>query len=268
MNRFWSNWVADDFKRNLSNHLAILPLAATEQHGPHLPLGTDSIIARGLIERADSVLPKKCPAVFLPLQTIGASPEHCDFAGTLSLDWQSAIRIWIGLGESVAGAGVKKLLLITSHGGNMPAMEIAARQLRLNRNMLTACAQWENLGADMCRKVRGSQEPFIDIHGGEFETSLILALRPDLARMRKAENFQSAQTKMKKGNKFLAFHSSPAKLAWAAQDLNKKGVVGRAKEASAQKGEKMLDEMASGFAHLCQEMLKTPAPTRKTDSAR
>src|SRR6201987_409329 len=104
--------------------IAVLPLAATEQHGPHLPLGVDSFIADAYLARVRDLIPADLPVTFLPVQRIGQSDEHVAFPGTLTLSATTVIRAWTEIGESVARAGVKKLVLITSHGGNVSAMEI------------------------------------------------------------------------------------------------------------------------------------------------
>src|SRR6202790_209513 len=98
--------------------IAVLPLAATEQHGPHLPLGTDVMIAEAYLARARQRLAGTDPVTFLPLQPVGISTEHIHYPGTLTLPTDVALKTWMALGESVARAGVRKLVMVTSHGGN------------------------------------------------------------------------------------------------------------------------------------------------------
>lgn len=246
MNHYWQNWRASDFNKNLKSHIAILPLAATEQHGPHLPLATDTLIAKGLIKNVVKKLSPKDKIVFLPVQDIGLSLEHKNFAGTLTADWDSLGKVWLNIGADVFRTGIKKMIFITSHGGNMPLMEIVARQLRMQYNMKIAYTSWEKL---MPTKPT-------DIHGGQFETSIMLALHPELVDKTKLQNFKSESEKLKKQNKLLAFHSSPAKIAWAAEDLNKQGVVGNAKAATSIAGKKYLNSMTNGFITLIKEFSK------------
>src|ERR1700694_5607628 len=129
--REWAEMTWEDFTAaDTSRWIAVLPLAATEQHGPHLPLGVDSFIAEAYLARVRPLVPDDLPVSSLPVQWIGQSEEHVAFPGTLTLSATTVIRAWTEIGESVARAGVKKLVLGTSHGGNVAAMEMVARALR------------------------------------------------------------------------------------------------------------------------------------------
>src|SRR5580692_1326877 len=127
--------------------IAVLPLAATEQHGPHLPLETDVMIAQAYLTRVRERLPDTLPVTFLPIEQIGISTEHTDFPGTLTLAPETALRNWMALGESVARAGVKKLVIVTSHGGNSAAMTLVAQDLRAQRGLFVVTTSWSRLGA-------------------------------------------------------------------------------------------------------------------------
>ena len=116
--------------------IAVLPLAATEQHGPHLPVGTDVMIAQAYLARVRELLADTIPATFLPLQPVGISTEHIDYPGTLTLPTEIALKTWMALGESVARAGLKKLVMVTSHGGNSAAMSLVAQDLRAKYGLL------------------------------------------------------------------------------------------------------------------------------------
>lgn len=246
--KYWSELKTIDFNGNMKNYIAVLPLCATEQHGPHLPLGTDMFIAEGLVERTIQKLKNNDKIIFLPIQNIGVSNEHQDFKGTLSIQWETAGRIWREIAECVHKTGIRKMIVITSHGGNVQMMELVARELRAKYNMKIVCTQWGKLGGDRKNE--------IDIHGGEIETSLMLAMKPELVEMKKTKNFKSKQTKMKKENKILGYHSSVANMNWFAQDLNKEGVVGNAKSASEKIGEKIIEKCVNGFTQLIKEFGK------------
>src|SRR3954463_12482806 len=126
--------------------IAVLPLAATEQHGPHLPLGTDVMIGEAYLARVHELLPASVPATFLPLQPVGISTEHIDYPGTLTLPTDVALKSWMALGESVARAGVRKLVMITSHGGNSAAMALVAQELRAHHQLLVVTTSWPRFG--------------------------------------------------------------------------------------------------------------------------
>src|ERR1700678_3475090 len=126
--------------------IAVLPLAAVEQHGPHLPLGVDSFIAEAYLARVRGILPENLPVTFLPVQRVGVSAEHLSFPGTLTLSATTAIAAWTELGESLARAGLRKLVLVTSHGGNVAAMELVARDLRTRLGMLAITGGWHRFG--------------------------------------------------------------------------------------------------------------------------
>ncbi|MFD0915193.1 creatininase family protein [Pseudahrensia aquimaris] len=245
----WQELKTTDFGQTADNRIAVLPVAAIEQHGPHLPLGTDAIIANGLVDRAITALPDGSPALFLPCLEIGKSTEHGTFPGTLSLSWTTAIKTLLDIGDSIARSGVKKLIIITSHGGNSSSMETAGRELRAKQGMMVVTTAWERLGMERT-------DP-IDIHGGELETSIMLALRPDLVDMEKAEDFKSTQSEMKSNNDHLGFHTSNASISWLAQDLNTNGVVGNAAAATREQGEKHIERSVSGFIKLLEETAKT-----------
>ena len=151
----------------------MLPLAATEQHGPHLPLGTDVMIAQAYLARVRELLPQNIPATFLPIQPVGISTEHVDYPGTLTLPTDVALKSWMALGESVARAGLKKLVMVTSHGGNSAAMTLVAQDLRAKYGLLAVTTGWSRFGAP--EGLFSADELRHGIHGGAVETSIMLA---------------------------------------------------------------------------------------------
>jgi len=231
--------------------IAILPLAAVEQHGPHLPLGVDSFIGEAYLSRVHAVLPDDLPATFLPLQRIGVSVEHVEYPGTLSMSPATAVAAWTEIGESLARAGVRKLVLVTSHGGNVAAMEIVARDLRARFGMLAVTVGWHRFGYP--QEIFSSEEKRHGIHGGDVETSLMLAAHPDKVRADKAANAAPATIAMAKEFKWLG-GSRPAGFAWLTQDLHASGALGDATIATAAKGEAALDHGARAFVELLREV--------------
>jgi creatinine amidohydrolase len=231
--------------------IAVLPLAAVEQHGPHLPLGVDAYIAEAYLARVRKILPETLPVTFLPVQRVGVSAEHLGYPGTLTLSAATAIKAWTEIGESLARAGLRKLLLVTSHGGNVAAMELAARDLRTRLGMLAVTVGWHRFGYP--EGTFSGEERRHGIHGGDIETSLMLAAMPDAVRTEKAAQATPATVAMAREFKWLGAYR-PAGFAWMTQDLNATGAVGDATQASAAKGEAALAHGAQAFVELLGEM--------------
>ena len=249
---FWEEMTTTDFAApDVAQWIAVLPIAAIEQHGPHLPLSTDAAIARGLVSRVAELLPLGIPAVFLPVQAIGKSNEHIDHPGTLTLSWENATTCWLDVGRSVARAGIRKLVIVTSHGGNVQVMEIVARELRLLCGMLVVTTSWSRMGVPVC--LLGDAETSYGIHGGDEETSVMLALYPDLVRMEHAGQFASEQQAFEKEFAKLRGHG-PVQFGWKIGDLNPSGAVGNASAATPDKGRKIIDHQAQGFIDVLRDV--------------
>jgi creatinine amidohydrolase len=197
------------------------------------------------------LLPDNLPVTFLPVQAVGKSNEHISSPGTLTASWESTIRLWLEIGDSVARAGVEKLIVINAHGGNVPMVDIVTRELRVRHDMLAVGTAWSRLGHP--DGVMGPEEGLYGIHGGEVETSIMLHLRPDLVRMDKAKDFRSSQLDFIAAFKHLRAHG-PVQFGWKAQDLNPAGAVGNAAAASAEKGKAVVDFQAAAFVDLCGDV--------------
>lgn len=237
--------------------IAVLPVAAVEQHGPHLPVGVDTCIAEAYLARVRALLPADARVVFLPVQPIGASDEHMAFAGTLTLSPQTALAAFIEIGESVARAGIKKLVIITSHGGNTALIDLAARQLRVRFNMLAVHTAWGRFGYPAA--VFSQAEETHGIHGGDIETSIMLAAYPDLVRREKIANFVPATYAMERDYKYLRA-DFPAGFGWMTEDLHVSGAVGDASLATAEKGEAALEHGALAFVALLSDVARFELP--------
>ena len=251
-NRDWMEMTWQDIAGSeTAGWIAVLPLAAVEQHGPHLPLGVDTFIAEAYLARVRTILPQDLPVTFLPVQRIGVSAEHLAYPGTLTLSSASAIAVWTELGDSLARAGLRKLVMATSHGGNVAAMELVARDLRARLGMLAVTVGWHRFGYP--DGTFSDDEKKHGIHGGDIETSLMLAAQPGTVRMDKAPNATPATIAMAREFKWLGAYR-PVGFAWMTQDLNATGAIGDATLASAEKGEAALKRGAEAFVELLREV--------------
>jgi creatinine amidohydrolase len=257
--RDWTdiNW-AEVEAEAATRWIAVLPLAATEQHGPHLPFATDVMIGEAYLARVRELLPDNIPATFLAIQPIGISTEHIDFPGTLTLSSEAALKEWMALGTSVARAGVKKLVIVTSHGGNSAAMTLVAQDLRAFHGLLTVTTSWSRFGVP--DGLFPAEELRHGIHGGAVETSIMLARYKAHVRESAIADFRSRGIAMEKDYRWLSAHR-PAPFAWQAQDLHPSGAVGNATLASAEKGERLLDHGARAFIELLEDVNKFDANT-------
>ncbi|QOZ50498.1 creatininase family protein [Bradyrhizobium sp. CCBAU 53338] len=250
--RDWTeiHW-ADTGPADASRWIAVLPLAATEQHGPHLPLATDVLIAEAYLARVREVLPAPAPVTFLPVEPVGISTEHIDYPGTQTLPTEIALKRWTGIGEDIARRGVRKLVIITSHGGNSAAMMLVAQDLRAHHKLFVVTTSWSRLsGAD---KLFPPEEVRHGIHGGAVETSIMLARYPEQVRADAIADFPASSVALEKQYHWLSTQR-PAPFAWQAQDLNASGAVGNATLAVPAKGEQLIDQGARAFCELLAEV--------------
>ena len=250
--RYWHDMTTADFRDgDTASWIAVLPVAAIEQHGPHLPVFTDACVAEGMVARTIASLPDDLPATFLPRQSVGKSNEHISSPGTLTLSWETLTRTLLDLGDSVARAGVRKLVLVNSHGGNVPVLDIVARELRVRHDMLAVASAWSRFGHP--EGLFADEEFLYGIHGGDVETSMMLHFRPDLVRMDKAKDFRSVQLSFLKEFKHLRAHGVH-QFGWKAQDLNPDGAVGNAAVATAAKGKAVVEHQVARFIELLQDV--------------
>jgi creatinine amidohydrolase len=254
--RFWADYTARDFAAlDRGSLVAVLPVAAIEQHGPHLPLSVDRDILDGIIAAALPLIPQGCPALFLPTCAVGKSDEHSRYPGTLTLSAATLMAMWSDIGDCVAAAGVRKLVIFNSHGGQMAPMDIMVRDLRIRHGMLAVAASWFAMGQP--EGMLTADEARHGVHAGDLETSMMLALRRDLVAMDRAGDFRPLNARLAETHRHLGL--GPAgRLGWQAQDLHPAGAMGNAAAATADKGRAFVDHAARELVVLLQEVAALP----------
>jgi creatinine amidohydrolase len=243
----WTDFQSTDMEKTI----AVLPVAAVEQHGPHLPVGVDAYIMEGYLRRVAERLPDELAALFLPIQTLGVSVEHTDFPGTLSLTAATAALAWREIAEGVHRAGCRKLVIANSHGGNIATIEALSREIRARFGMLCVVVSWHRFGYP--DGLFTHQEVRHGVHAGDIETSLMLALRPDLVRSAEVADFPSAGLDMERDFTWLRA-GSPIGFGWMSQDLHESGAIGDPTQATLEKGDAAADYGATAFIELLQDV--------------
>lgn len=259
--RHWADLCTTDFAAlDPCTTVALLPVSATEQHGPHLPLSTDAVINEGVLRAALARLPDSTAAsvLVLPPLTVGDSLEHSAFAGTLSIDSDALMATWLAIGRSVARVGVRKLVIFNSHGGQKAHVDLVALRLRNECRMLVVRAHSFALGVPP--GLFDADELAHGIHGGAVETSLMLHLRSDLVRRSALKVFPSFEQRLAERGGLLGAEK-PIGFGWMTQDLNPEGVCGDTTQASADKGAALLNHQATRLASLLQEVVELPLDT-------
>ena len=235
-----------------SRAIALLPVGAIEQHGPHLPVCVDAAINAGVLARALELLPEDLPLVVLPPVPYGKSVEHDDFAGTVSLSAATLLAVWTDIGDALHRSGFPKLVLFNSHGGQPQIMDVVARDLRKRHGMLVVTCSWFSFG--LPAGIFAEQETKHGLHAGDVETSVMLHLAPDSVDMAKARNFTSAGARMETDFEALTPEGGGVGFGWLAQDLNPSGATGDAANATAEKGEACVAHAASALVALLREV--------------
>lgn len=234
-----------------SDWIAVLPVAATEQHGPHLPASTDTDIARAMVAASVAILPQDAKVSFLPIEAVGASAEHGDTPGTISRDPCDLAESWLRIAADLNINGIQKLVLVSSHGGNTPVCDMVIQRARIELGMLAVATSWARFGYP--DGLFSADEIALGIHGGDIETSIMLAAQPDTVDMAKAAEFPSLQQDMLRDMKHLRAYG-PHRFGWMMHDLNADGVTGNASAATAEKGKAVIAHQSSGFIELLEDV--------------
>jgi creatinine amidohydrolase len=250
----WAALSSPDFAHlDPARTVAVLPLGATEQHGPHLPLNVDHLLVDAMVSGAFQRLAKDSPVLVLPTASVGLSTEHTAFAGTLSLSSHTSLGLLHDIGASVARAGVRKLLMFNAHGGHVALMDLVSRNLR-SLGLTVFHSSWDQLPLGAAIEAFDASERRHGVHAGETETSLMLAIAPEQVRMDLAQDFVSSAIDRVKQHPLLGLGHS--RMGWHVQDLNPSGAVGRAHLADAQRGQALLDGVQAQLALLLSQLIE------------
>lgn len=233
--------------------IAVLPLGAHEQHGPHLPFETDALIAGAVAKRLSRSAPANINVDVLSVEQVGYSIEHIDVEGTRTLAFDEAVNRWISIAGKCAERGVKRLMLLNAHGGNSPLLTIVATEARIRFNMLVVATSWTRFGVP--DGTISPEDKAYDIHAGDIETSVMLALSPELVRREAIRDFPSRQQDFAARFKHLRAYG-PHAFGWKMSDLNSNGAAGKASQASAAKGEALLTHAVDGLCELLADMAR------------
>src|SRR5258707_3548588 len=243
--------------------LLVLPTAAIEQHGHHLPLATDTLINNLLLGHALRKLPAEMPVYALPPVQYGKSNEHIGFPGTLSLSAATFMAVLRDLGSSLAKAGFRKLVLYNTHGGNTSLIDVMARDLRAEFGLRTFALHgsggisFEGLNA---------QERAYGFHAGEVETALLLASVPELVdRDAYTVNYIARVEDVAKPETLLP-ENAPATFAWLTRDIAPSGVLGDPRPATPENGARWLEQGATKLAAALQAMARFPSASSQSSS--
>ena len=247
----WADYRTTEFEGlDPENVIAILPTAAIEQHGPHLPVGVDTMIAEGMLAEVRKQCPDDLDIRILPVQAVGKSNEHLHARGTLTLTAETALSAWREIGLSVARAGVRKIVIVNSHGGNLDLISILSRELRVQSGMIAVKCQWGGFGTPP--GLYSEREVAYGIHGGDRETSLMLHFRPETVDMSRAVDFASTAEQSPLPP------IGPLSYGWVSSDLNPDGTVGEAHLGTAEKGKLTAEHQAKGFIDMLRTLRDTP----------
>ena len=226
--------------------VVILPVGAVEQHGPHLPLITDTVQVTRVLDAALERLPETVPAWTLPALPYGKSNEHAGFPGTISLSADTLRAILFDVAASVHQAGFERLCFLNGHGGNASVLDAAARDVHAATGLSCFCVQpsfWLQPPFAV-----SEDEARFGVHAGELETSLMLGLEPALVKPERAvahfPNFPEGELHL----------FGAASVAWLTRDWSETGVFGDATSGTAEKGRALLDHAAERLARLITEM--------------
>ena len=232
----------------------IWPFGAVEQHGPHLPLGTDSIFVDEIICEVLKLIPSEVPIKKLPTQYIGFSPEHKGFDGTISLSSNLITSMIKEVGVQLADMGFKRLILINAHGGQISLLNTAARELRSIAPNLSVfpCFLWK--GVDGLSDLLPKKEIENGLHASLAETSLMMALKLELVGDERP--YEEIESQIPEGWSL----EGNAPMAWVTDELSKSGVVGDSQGSNVKLGKSLKSLLLNHWYKLIMNLMSSDWP--------
>ena len=259
--RRWQSMTTTEVERLVNRDpVVILPVAAIEQHGPHLPLSTDLDIGLGLLAAAFRRLEADFPAVALPPMAVGASLEHARFAGTLSLNPGLLDEMVYQQGIALHGAGVKRIVLSNSHGGNVAALQTASLRLREAHGLLVVKAHYFLFPPPDTVQLPSSEWRH-GLHGGAVETAMMLHLHPDAVRRDSVRHHRSQAEVLEASLRLVGPEEPAASFSWLAGDLHPSGATGHAELGDREIGERLVDYYGGKLADIIRDAKAFPIDT-------
>ncbi|ABG30242.1 creatininase [Roseobacter denitrificans] len=245
---YWEDLRAPDFKSLPERAIAVLPMGASEQHGPHLAVSVDSDLVEAVLARTQ--VADGCTVLVLPTLRVTKSAEHDRHPGTLSLTGDTLLAVLRDIAASVHRAGIDRLCLFNGHGGNTALLEVAVRDMRITHDMIAVHCGW--FGFAQAQAHFDAQALAMDVHGGDIETSAMLAAAPEKVDMAKARDFRPAMQDWPQ--KWIGLTGQVARPGWLIDDLNADGACGNAAAATVEKGEALLSSAARNFSDFLGEL--------------
>ncbi len=245
---YWEDLTTAEFSaRDFAQTVVVLPVAAVEQHGPHLPVSTDAALNQAILERALELMPADSDLLILPAVKVGKSDEHLAFPGTLAISAETLRQLWLDMARSAARAGARRILIFNSHGGQVGLVDIVCRDIRIELGLLAVGCSWFRITD--ASGLFSAHEIAHGIHGGDIETSMMLAAAPECVAMDQAQDFVPLTVAIQQSGSELTAEGRVG-FGWQAQDLHPAGVMGDAANATAEKGRAMIERAAEGLIRL------------------